>query len=128
MKKTFAELLKQFPDFVYLGGVDNSEIRDAEDTLSLVFAEDYREYLSVYGAACANGHEFTGITKSERLNVIDVTNRVRKVTPNLPHKMYVVEELHIDGIMIMQDENGTIYRVNADGDLKRIGDSLSAII
>ena len=73
--------------------------------------------------ATANGHEFSGIGKSRRLSVVEMTTALRnKVT--VPNKMYVVEKLNIDGIVVTQIEDGTVYQVYPNGDSTKIADSL----
>ena len=75
--------------------------------------------------ASANGHEFTGILKSERLNVVDATLRARRKNSNIPLTLYVVEELQIDGLIIWQDESGTVYRAMSGERPTKISDSLA---
>lgn len=44
-----------------------------------------------------NGHELTGIGKSIRTNVIDVTLQLKKITPDIPDDWCVVENENRDG-------------------------------
>ena len=52
-----------------LGAASKEQIADAENELKLKFSEDYKEYLSTFGAATFYGKELTGICSSERLSV-----------------------------------------------------------
>lgn len=119
------KVLKETEDFDCLDGALQEDIVAAEKKLDLRFAEDYRKYLTEFGLASAGGHEFTGIVKSSRLNVVDVTIRIGKKLKKLPLKAYVVEELNIDGIVILQTEDGNVYEGAPDKGVKRIAGSLS---
>ena len=110
--------LRAMEDFDCLNGASEDEIEAAEKDL------DYRKYLSEYGLACAAGHEFTGIVKSPRLNVVDATARIYKKIQDLPAKSYVVEELNIDSIVILQTEDGSIYEAVPGKLSNKIADSL----
>jgi len=106
----FVNKLKVFDDFVSIGETDEKAIKDAESKLGLLFSEEYREYLRACGAASVDGHEFTGIVNSDRLNVVDVTMRERNRNASTPKDLYVVEEVQIDGIAIWQSGNGRVYK------------------
>ena len=102
-------LMQKQPDFYAMKGASEEEIRMAEQTLGLCFAADYRKYIAAYGVASFAGHELTGICKSKRLSVIDVTIEERNNIP-VPTDWYVLEQANIDGIVIWQDSNGTVYQ------------------
>ena len=123
-KKTFIEIIGQSDSFHSLSGVSEEEIRQAENTLGLVFADDYREYLLTYGIASIRGHEFTGLGSSSRLSVVDNTVQEREQHPDLPGTLYVVEQCNIDGLVILQDENGDVFSVAPGLALERISGSL----
>ncbi|MCM1104129.1 MAG: SMI1/KNR4 family protein [Clostridium sp.] len=123
--ENFCELLKKSEDFVSVNGAEEAEITVAEEALSLRFAKDYREYLAAYGAASANGHEFTGVIKSARLNVVDVTKRERERNAHASNAFYVVEECLIDGIIIWQTATGEVFQSVGNGGLKKVYDSLA---
>jgi hypothetical protein len=118
------KILRVMEDFDCLNGASEKEIEAAENDLDLKFAKDYRKYLSEYGLASAAGHEFTGIVKSPRLNVVDATVRIYKKIQDLPTKSYVVEELNIDSIVILQTEDGSIYEAAPRKLSNKIADSL----
>ncbi|MCR5213326.1 MAG: hypothetical protein K6E10_02850 [Eubacterium sp.] len=77
-----------------------------------------------YAITSANGHEFTGIIDSERLSVIEVTEKFRKKHASIKKDLYVVEDLCIDHIVIWQDETGTIYETVLEDEPKKIAGSL----
>lgn len=68
-----------------LGAASKEQIADAENELKLKFSEDYKEYLSTFGAATFCGKELTGICSSERLSVIAVTQRARSFYKSFPN-------------------------------------------
>lgn len=96
------KILNKLEDFNCLEGADERAIISAETNLGVKFASDHKKYLSEYGLASADGHEFTGIVKSPRLNVVDVTIRLKKKFKNVPNDAYVLEELNIDDIVIFK--------------------------
>lgn len=106
----FTDLLKVKDDFFASSGVSEEDIDFAERKLNLKFSKDYRSYLREFGVASADAHEFTGIVKSKRLNVVDVTVEERNRNCLVPNELYVIERLGIDGIVIWQSENGEIYQ------------------
>ena len=86
------------------------EIEKAEHELELVFADDFREYVQNYGAISAKGIELIGITVAKRLDVVSVTKAEREMS-NIPPAMYVIENIGIDGILILQDSSGKVYSI-----------------
>lgn len=104
----FVEKLKKFEDFTQLGGVSKAEIEDAEKQLGLKFAKDYKEYLQECGAATANAHEFTGLCDSKRLDVVLVTEKLRR-QDKFFDSAYVIEDTNMDGVIVWQTSKGEIY-------------------
>lgn len=103
------DVLKGKKHFTSAAGVDLKAIQDAEKTLGLCFAEDYKEYLLTFGIASYRGHELSGICKSDRLNVVYLTQHYRDLYAEIPTEWYVIEQTNIDGIIIWQDQSGIIY-------------------
>jgi hypothetical protein len=106
----FVKKLQVKPDFYSLSGASGALIEEAEKILKLRFSDEYRQYLAAFGVASANGHEFTGICASSRLNVIDVTVFERTSNPEIPMNWYVVEQANIDDIVIWQSGTGEVYQ------------------
>lgn len=104
--------LKRQEDLFFLKGVPEEQINYAEAKLGLKFSGEYRSYLLAFGVASANGHEFTGICNSPRLNVVDVTLEERKYNSNVPPDYYVVEQANIDGIVLWQKASGEIFQTS----------------
>lgn len=117
-------VIKSLPDLLHLKPATKMSITDAELQLRVTFANDYKEYLSAFGAIMASGIELTGIAKAEHRNVVQVTLKERQLNSKIPHNMYVIEDTHIDGIVIWQDTNGNIYKSQPGADPQIISDSL----
>ena len=117
-------IIKSLPDLISLKPATKMSITDAELQLRVTFANDYKEYLSAFGAIMASGIELTGIAKAAHRNVVQVTLKERQLNSKIPHNMYVIEDTHVDGIVIWQDTNGNVYKSQPGTDLQIISDSL----
>jgi len=125
MMNRFIEVLKDCEDLDTLKGASTNQISEAEIQLNVSFSGEYREYLEAFGIASANGHEFTGICNSPRLNVVEVTCAARKLMPSVPRGYYVVERTGIDGIIIWQDVSGTILMTQPHREASVLSHSLA---
>ena len=119
---------KKKKGFDSFGKASDDEILKAEKNLNLKFAKDYKKYLAKFGIAEIEGHEFTGVYNSSRLNVVDVTKKIKNRNTSIGDKLYVVEELNIDNIVILQNENGAIFELLPNNDIKEIFSSFSQYI
>lgn len=124
----FVKALKKYDDFFAAEGADKQSVADAESALSLRFAKEYAEYLEECGVVSADGHEFTGLINSKRLNVVDVTKAAKMKNGGIPQDLYVVEELQIDGIVIWQSESGKVFMTASEGLPEKINNSLAEYI
>lgn len=122
------DALKDIPGYIGSNGRTEEEISEAERKLGIPFAKDYRAYLKEIGLACFDGHEFTGLTKTARLNVVSVTKEQRQYFDKAALLWYVIEEVGIDGIIIWQSSNGTVYATAPNSGAKKIANSLSEYI
>lgn len=86
-------------------------ISNAEEALALHFSEEYKEYVKKYGVATFDEHDLSGIMPGYRLDVVTMTNDVREMYESLPTNLYMIEDAYIDGIIILQSEDGSIYQV-----------------
>lgn len=120
--------LKAKEFFCCLTGVTEETVKEAEQALEVSFSKEYRDYLFAFGLASFQGHELTGITKSKRLNVVDVTKKARQYTANVPADWYVIEETNIDGIVIWQSPECAIYQTQPGHTPTMICKSLSEYI
>lgn len=120
----FVEKLKDSRSFYSGKGVSLEAIKLAEEKLCLQFSDEYKKYLLLYGIASIYGHEFTGLGVNGSLNVIDATNYERSKNSGVPSDYYVVEELHIDDIVIWQNHSGDVFQSYADGTWEKKSRSL----
>lgn len=118
------DVFRRKSDFFCEKGATEMEIKAAEDTLGLEFAAEYKDYLRQYGAASCGGHELTGLSTDECLDVVRVTLKNLQHNPKVKTPLYVVEETHIDGIVIWQASTGEIYQSEYRGAPVKIHGSL----
>lgn len=116
--------LREKTEFVSLDGADFQSIQNTEQTLGLRFSQEYREYVQEFGAVSFQGHELTGICDIPYLNVVHVTITKKKLTPKIEASWYVIEEAHIDGIVIWQNELGQVYQTSPSSLPVKIANSL----
>lgn len=122
------KLMLQKKPFVSSGAVTEKQIKEAENRLGVKFSKDYKEYLSAFGTASYYGHELTGICMDDAsINVVDVTLAERTCFTNIPDEWYVIEQTHMDGIVIWQDEKGCLYKATPKK-IKKICDSLQEYV
>lgn len=103
--------------------VEPNSIKIAEEELGLCFSKEYKEYLKEFGCVTIYGHEFTGLGNNILNDVVIITKKICEVDEKFPKNVYVIEEAHIDGILICQDEKGLVYKFKPFGNLKKIYDS-----
>ncbi|MDL2297844.1 SMI1/KNR4 family protein [Synergistaceae bacterium OttesenSCG-928-D05] len=122
---TIVEKIEKLPNMISFTNATADQIKNAEAELNLRFADEYRDYLAAFGAVVADGTELTGIANSEHRKVTAVTKREWELNPQVPHSMYVVENVGIDGIIIWQDASGTIYQSLPKKDPEKIFEDLA---
>lgn len=105
-------------------GASPEQISQAEKQLGLSFAQEYREYLSTYGIAAFDGHELTGIAKSDRLNVVSITKKARVRYASVPADFYVIEQVDVEELIIWQSGSGEIYGCAPNYKVEKICNSL----
>ena len=124
MNLIYAQMAR-FGDLLCGKGVDKNRVEKAEQSLSLSFADDYKEYLESMGTAAVNGHELTGLGGSEEVNVVSSTLREKSERDNseIPKNFYLIENLYIDGVCAWQNEKGEVF-LSQGGNYKKICNSL----
>lgn len=100
-------------------------VAEAEHYLGLQFAPDYKAYVQRFGAISACGIELTGVTTSRRLDVVAVTKMNRAMNSNIPLDMYVIEDMAIDGLLILQDATGAVYSAPPHGVPRKVFNCLA---
>lgn len=121
-------LIKSLPNLLRANPATTSQIIAAETELNLCFSDEYKKYLSTFGAIIAHGIELSGISKADHQNVITLTKREWELNPKVPLSMYVVENPCIDGIIIWQNADGKIYQSRPGKGPIQIANSLAEYI
>lgn len=111
-------------DFYSEKGASLEVIKKAEDDIGVKFANDYKECLMKYGAVSCSGHDLTGVSSNKNLDVVNITLLNRKKNPKVNNKFYVVEETHLDGIVVWQTTNGEIFQTEYKEEPVKIYNSL----
>ena len=122
------ETIKSLHDLLSLKPATSKQITDAELQLRVSFSQEYKEYVSEFGAVLADGIELSGISNAEHRSVVTLTKREREANSSVPHTLYVIEELGDDGVIIWQDEKGAIYQSSPKNAPKQIANSLAEYI
>lgn len=111
----FVDKIRECEDYAEAGGVDEEQIKDAEEKLGIAFSDEFRLFLRQCGAACANGHEFLGICDSKRLSIVDATRKAKKENPQIEKDMYLIENIGIDKIRVWQNTKGNLFQTVGNG-------------
>jgi hypothetical protein len=90
-------------------GASNELIEEAERQLNLRFSEDYREYLSLFGAISFGSTELTGLNINSHANVVSVTLKESQINKSFPKGSIVVENTGMEGLLVLQKEDGEVY-------------------
>jgi len=122
------DAINSLPELLPLKAATTTQITDAELQLRVSFSNEYKEYLSAFGAIMADGIELSGIAKSEHRNVVSLTEQAWELNPQVPHTMYVIENTCVDGIIIWQDTTGSVYQTKPNSAPQKIADSLKDYI
>lgn len=115
--KNIIEELKSKTKLFQIGTVSQDEINNAENQLNLHFTEEYKNYLSNYGAISFGAHEITGLGVSGYLNVVTATEKERSLGEKFPKDCILIENNGIDGLLTIMDVNGIVY--SFDGTTKK---------
>lgn len=127
-KTDIIKVIKNLPNLLSLKPATKSQIEDAENKLELKFSNEYRIYIETFGSIIANGIELSGIANAKHRNVIFLTQQGKKLNPQIPKNLYVIEDTRVDGIIIWQDSKGFIYQSYPNNKPKQIYNSLKDYI
>lgn len=119
------DLIKQGDVSFTFAPMTKEQITQAEKELNVVFSKEYADYVAAFGVAIFDGHEFTGLCNGKRLDVVRITQDQRKLNKNIPGNWYVVECVDVDGIVIWQSTEGTVYAAVPNSEAKEIASSIS---
>lgn len=90
-------------------GASAELIAEAERQLNISFADDYKEYLSLFGALSFGATELTGLNIDSYANVVSVTLKEVQRNKSFPKGSIVLENVGMEGLLILQKEDGEVY-------------------
>jgi len=108
-------------------GASNELIAEAERQLGLRFADDYKKYLSLFGAISFGSTELTGLNINSYANVVSVTLKEIQRNKSFPKGSIVLENTGMEGLLILQKEDGEVYEW-IDGEKRATFPSLNAYL
>lgn len=122
---TIISTIRRLPEMEHSVPASADDIRQAERELNLFFAEEYKAYLSAFGAAWSDIIALSGIIDDEEYSVVELTKAVKAIVPNVPKDFYVIEDVGVDGLVIWQNVTGAVYQSVPNCPPVKIFDSLS---
>lgn len=96
------------------GGASEEQIERAEKRLSLRFSKEYKEYVKEFGMISFYGTEWSGLNIDGYFNVVNMTEDEKALNEVFPEKYFAIENLAVDGIIIISNEEGKIYSIQYD--------------
>ncbi|MCT8137601.1 SMI1/KNR4 family protein [Anaerobacillus sp. CMMVII] len=96
-------------DITTVGPVDEEVIAQAEKDLQVAFPKSYKEIIKQYGVISAGTDEIFGLGVSGYLNVVVSTKEERTLANGELDKYVVIQNLGIEGILIVVDENDNVF-------------------
>lgn len=115
--------IRELPDLSTKVEANKSQIKSAEEKLGLRFSDDFKEYVSNFGAIRFYATEWTGFNTDDYCDVVKTTLEARQLYDNFPKDMFILEDLHIDSLLILSDSQGRIYQWQ-NGNLEKIHNSI----
>ena len=103
-------IIEKLPEMQYSFPASEEDIIKAEKELNVVFADEYKKYLLTFGAVQSDIIAISGIIDDEDYNVVNLTKRLKLSNKNIPDNFYVIEDVGVDGLVIWQSVDGTIYQ------------------
>lgn len=96
------------------GGANEEQIERAEKRLNLKFSKEYKEYIKEFGMISFFATEWSGLNIDGYFNVVNMTEDEKALNEAFPEKYYAIENLAVDGIIIISNEEGEIYSLQYD--------------
>ena len=96
------------------GGASEEQIERAEKKLSLRFSKEYKEYVKEFGMISFYGTEWSGLNIDGYFNVVNMTEDEKALNEVFPEKYFAIENLAVDGVIIISNEEGKIYSIQYD--------------
>ena len=103
------KMIEQIQNLYKLKKCTLNDVEDAQNKLGLKFSKEYVDYVTNFGVISFYGTEWTGLNVNGYLNVVEATMSEREIHKNFPEDCFVVENLQMEGAVIISDEKGKIY-------------------
>lgn len=103
------EKIKALPKLYHFKGCTQEQVNEAEQALNLQFPQEFIDYVREFGAISFYGTEWTGLNVDGYLNVVDATNDERELNSNFPTNCFVLENIGIDGILVIVNPRGQVF-------------------
>lgn len=121
-------IIEKLPEMQYFFSASEEDVFKAEKELNLVFADEYKKYLLAFGAVQSDIIAISGIIDDYDYNVVNLTKRLKLSNKNIPDNFYVIEDVGVDGLVIWQSSDGTIYQSIPNSKPVKIFGSLSEFL
>ncbi|MDT9490633.1 SMI1/KNR4 family protein [Streptococcus mutans] len=118
-----SDKINSIPNLYKTQPASEEQIINAESRLGLQFSDDFKEYLKKFGSISFYGTEWMGLNTDEFCDVILTTLEARQLYDNFPNDKFIVEDLHIDDIIIISDSEGNTYQWQG-GTVEKVYNSL----
>lgn len=96
-------------DITTVGRIDEDVLAQAEKELKMIFPSSYKEIVKQYGVISTGTDEIFGLGVSGYLNVVESTKEERILADGELDKYIVIQNLGIEGILIVVDENDNVF-------------------
>ncbi|MCA9765245.1 MAG: SMI1/KNR4 family protein [Carnobacterium sp.] len=108
------EKIKNISDMTAMEGCSLKNIREAENALDLTFPKEYIDYVKAFGCIDFGSTEWTGLNVKGRLNTVTATKKEKEINKDFPMGYFVLENLGIDGQIIIVNEEGQVFLLQYD--------------
>lgn len=108
------EKIKNIPDMTAIEGCSSNDVSEAENALNLKFPREYIDYVKAFGCIDFGSTEWTGLNIEGRLNTVVATKQEQEINKDFPKGYFVLENIGIDGQIIIVNEEGQVYLLQYD--------------
>lgn len=118
------EKIRKIDGLYHAKGCSLQQVNEAQSKLNITFPEEYIDYVREFGVVSFYGTEWTGLNVEGDLNVVEVTEQERSLNDRFPKECFVLENLGIDGVLIICNEKGQVFSIHFN-EVKKICNSVS---
>ena len=107
--KDIISIIESIPN-CYTGKKVSKEMIDkAEKQLDLKFSNSYKLFLEEYGSVSFSDIELAGLSTDVDNDVVNLTNRLRKIDNKIGKDYYVIENVGIDKVMMLSNSKDEVF-------------------